>query len=96
MPRCTPRLILCGAYKLVYIQKSDEWKTMFRTYYDHFEYVVMPFGLTNAPIVFQHLMTDVFCEYLADFMVFHIDDIFIFLKNMEDHECHVHYVLEKL
>ncbi len=45
------------------------------------------------------MMNDVFCEYLDDFMVYYIDDIFIFSKNMEDHECHEHHVcliLEKL
>jgi hypothetical protein len=41
-------------------------------------------------------MNDVFREYLDDFMVYYIDNIFIFSKNMEDHECHVHMVLEKL
>jgi hypothetical protein len=40
-------------------------------------------------------MKDVFHEYLDDFMVCHIDDILIFSKNMEDHECHIHLVLEK-
>jgi hypothetical protein len=40
-------------------------------------------------------MNDVFREYLDDFMVYYIDDIFIFSKNMEDHECHVNLVLEK-
>jgi hypothetical protein len=33
-------------------------------------------------------MNDVFHEYLDDFVVFNIDDIFIFSKNMIDHECH--------
>jgi hypothetical protein len=32
---------------------------------------------------------------LDDFMVCHINDILIFSKNMEDHECRVHLVLEK-
>jgi hypothetical protein len=41
-------------------------------------------------------MNDVFHEYLDDFMVYYIDDIFIFSQNMEDHECHVGLVLEKL
>jgi hypothetical protein len=41
-------------------------------------------------------MNNVFCEYLDDFMVCYIDDIFIFSKNMENYECHVHLVLEKL
>jgi hypothetical protein len=68
----------------------------FKTCYGHFEYVVMPFGLTNAPFVFQHLMNDVFHEYLDEFLVCYIDDIFIFSKNMADHEHHVHFVLKKL
>jgi hypothetical protein len=43
----------------------------------------------------KHVINNVFCEYLGDFMICYIDDIFIFSKNMEDHEHHVHVVLEK-
>ncbi len=77
------------------IQKGDELKTVFRICYDHSKHVVMPFGLSNTLIIFQHLMNDVFCEYLDDFMICYIDDILNFPKNMEDHERHVHMVLEK-
>jgi hypothetical protein len=80
----------------VHIRKGDGWKTAFKTHYGHFEYVVMPFGLINAFVIFQHLMNDVFREYLDDFVVYYINDILIFSKNMEDHERHVHLVLEKL
>jgi hypothetical protein len=89
------KIDLCGTYNLVRIQEGDEWKMMFKTHYSHFKYLMMPFGLINAPNVFQHLMNDVFCEYLDDFVGCYIDDIFIFSKNMEDHERHVHLVLEK-
>ncbi len=41
-------------------------------------------------------MNNVFCEYLNDFMVCYINDIFIFSKNMEDYKHHVRLVLEKL
>ncbi len=68
---------------------------VFRTCYNHFEYVVMPFGLNNTLVGFQHLMNDVIPEYLDDFMVFYIDEIFVLSKNMEDHEHHVGLVLEK-
>jgi hypothetical protein len=37
-----------GAYNLLRIRLSDEWKTSFCTRYGHFEYTVMPFGLTNT------------------------------------------------
>jgi hypothetical protein len=56
----------------------------------------MPFGLTNAPIVFQHLMNDVFREFLDDFVVCYLDDILVFSKNEEEHINHVRLVLEKL
>ncbi len=88
------KIDLHGAHNLVHIWKKDEWKTKFKTRYGHFEYVVMPFG-TNALIIFQHLMNDVFCRYLDDFVVCYNVEIFIFLKNMVDHEYHVHVVLEK-
>jgi hypothetical protein len=39
-------------------------------------------------------MNNVFREYLDDFVICYIDDIFIFSKNMEDHQRHVHLVLE--
>jgi hypothetical protein len=90
------KINLRGKYNLVRIQKGNEWKTTFKTCYNHFEYVVIPFGLINTPIIFQHLMQDVFHEYLDDFMVYYINDILIFSKNMEDHEHHVRLVLEKL
>jgi hypothetical protein len=77
------------------IQESNEWNMMFKTYYDNFEYVVMPFGFINTLILFQHLMNNVFHEYLDNCVVPYIDDIFIFSKNMEDHERHVLLVLEK-
>ncbi len=69
---------------------------VFQMCYNHFEYVVMPFGLTNEPVVFQRLMNDIFHEYLDDFVVCYIDDILIFLKNMEDHEKHACFVLKAL
>jgi hypothetical protein len=80
------KIDLCGAYNLVRIQESDKWNIAFRTCYGHFEFV-MPFCLSNAPPVFQHLMNDVFHEYLDDFVVYYIDGIFISsqtLKNMND------------
>jgi hypothetical protein len=55
----------------------------------------MPFGLTNAPAYFMYLMNKVFMEYLDKFVVVFIDDILIFSKNEEDHDEHLHVVLQK-
>ena len=90
------KIDLRGAYNLVRIKAGDEWKTAFQTRYGHFEYNVMPFGLTNAPAIFQHLMNDVFREFLDHFVVVYLDNILIFSKNEKDHKNHVRLVLEKL
>jgi hypothetical protein len=83
------KIDLQRAYNLVQIKESDEWKTAFRTKYGHFEYNVMLFDLTNAPTIFQHLMNDIFSEFLDNFMVYYLDDILIFSKNKKDHEKHI-------
>jgi hypothetical protein len=75
------KIDLHGIYNLVCIREGDEWKMMFKTRYGHCECVMMPFGLTNAPVVFQHMMNDVFREYLDDFVVYYNNDIFIFSKT---------------
>jgi hypothetical protein len=86
------KIDLRGTHNLVCIQESDEWKWC----YGHFEYVVMAFGITNGLAIFQLLMNDVFHEYFDDFVVYYINDILVFSKNIEDHEHHVRLVLENL
>ena len=90
------KIDLQGAYNLVRIKAGDEWKTAFRTRYGYFEYNVMPFGLTNALAIFQHLMNDVFREFLDYFVVVYLNDILVFSKNEKNHKNHVQLVLEKL
>jgi hypothetical protein len=54
----------------------------------------MPFGLINALIIFQHLVNNIFQEFLDDFVVCY--HILIFSQNKKDHEKHVQMVLQKL
>jgi len=83
-------------YHLLRMAKGEEWKTVFRTRYGHFEYNVVPFGLCNAPAAFQHLMNDVLREYLDVFVVTYLDDVLIYSENASEHKRHVRMVLEKL
>lgn len=89
-------LDLKGAYNLIRIREGDEWKTAFRTRYGLFECLVMPFGLTNAPATFQRMINHVLRTYIDDFVIVYLDDILIFSKTFEEHEKHVHQVLQTL
>jgi hypothetical protein len=58
--------------------------------------MVMSFELPNAPTYFRYLMNKVFMEYLDKFVMIFIDDILIYLRSEEEHEEHLHLVLQKL
>ena len=78
------------------IREQDIPKTAFTTRYGLYEYTIMSFGLTNAPAYFMNMMNKVFMEFLDKFVVVFIDDIFVYLKNEEEHKEHLRLVLEKL
>jgi len=56
----------------------------------------MPFELKNAPATFQRLINNTLREYLDDFAITYLDDILIYLNDLEMHRSHVHKVLRKL
>lgn len=72
-------------YHRIRMAQSHEFKTAFKTWYGLFEYLVMPFGLTNAPTRFQTHMQSIFSDLLDILVVIYLDDILIFLKNIEEH-----------
>ena len=39
----------------------------------HFDYTVMPFGITNAPAVFQHMVNDIFRDFLDIFTIVYVE-----------------------
>jgi len=56
----------------------------------------MPFGLTNVPTQFQCHIQNIFIDLLDISVVIYFDDIFIFSKNLEDHQQVMREVLQHL
>ena len=84
------------AYYRIRMKEGEEWKTVFRTRWGHYEYQVMPFGLTNALASFQELINDTLREYLDTFVLAYLDDILIFSTDYKQHVQHMRIVLQKL
>ncbi|KAA0065553.1 RNA-directed DNA polymerase-like protein [Cucumis melo var. makuwa] len=59
-------------------------------------FVLLILGLTNAPAIFMDLMNNVFKDFLDTFVIVFIDNILIYSKIEDEHEEHLHQVLEIL
>ncbi len=57
----------------------------------------MFFGLTNSPAMFQWMMNNIFHDLIREGKVtIYLDDILIFLKNLDEHRQIVKCVLQRL
>jgi hypothetical protein len=90
------KIDLRSGYNQIMIHEEDIPKTAFSTQYGLYEYLVMSFRLTNAPVHFMYLMNSVFTAELDKFVMVFIDDILIYSKNANEHEGHLHIVLQGL
>lgn len=62
-----------------------EYKTMFHTHNDHFEFSILAFGLTEGPYTFQSVMNTYLSPVLRHYDVVFFDDILIFSKTYVEH-----------
>jgi hypothetical protein len=90
------KINLRSGYHQLKIRATNIPKTAFITQYGLYLYMVMSFGLTNALAYFMYMTNKVFMEYLDKFVVVFIDDILIFFMNEEEHDEHLHVVLQKI
>ncbi len=55
---------------------------------------MMPFGLTHAVASFQSYINEGFRPYLEITVIVHLDDVFVFPRNLSQYKKHVRKVLK--
>jgi hypothetical protein len=73
-----------NGYNLIRIKPSNEWKTVFKTWYGLYEYTVMPFGLSNTPATFQNMINHIFRDLLDLGFIVYLDDILIYVEKVAE------------
>ena len=86
---CFIKLNLKNVYHWIRIKKNDEWKTTFRTRYEHFEYQIMSFDLTNILITFQTYVKKALKELVDITCIIYLNDILIFNEDLIKYRCHM-------
>ncbi|KAJ0003805.1 hypothetical protein NQD34_008903 [Periophthalmus magnuspinnatus] len=89
-------LDLKSGYYQIEMYEEDKSKTAFVTPLGFWEFNRMPQGVTNAPSTFQRLMERCMGDlHLKEVLVF-LDDLIIFSNSLEEHECRLLRVLNRL
>ncbi len=84
------------AFNWIQIKEENEWKTVFYTRLEHYEYLIMSFNLINASIMFQTFINNVLRRYLNQFIIVYLNDILVYSKMKKEHVQHVKKILQTL
>ena len=90
------KLNMSEVYKQIRIILEHVHKTAFATVLGTFRSKVMQMGDCNAPSTFQQLMTTIFRDCISQFVHVYLDDIFIYLRSIEEHKKHLGIMFQRL
>ena len=83
------------AYNRMRIKFENEWKTIFRTRYNHFEYQILFFDLINVFASFQIYINKTLIERFDVNVIVYLDDILIYFENFAIHVENVKWILNR-
>ena len=86
---------LRSSYHQVVLEIHVADKTTFVCRKGTFKFVTMPFGLCNAGATFQRLMDIVLTGLSFDMCLVYLDDIVVFLSDLDQHLVHLRQVLAR-
>jgi hypothetical protein len=89
------KLNLKNVYHRIRIKRDNEWKTTFRTRYDHFEYQILFFEFVNASTIFQTYINQILKNLIDVICVIYLNDILIFNNKSTKHWRHVKIMFER-
>ena len=87
---------IIAIYNKFRIKKNDEWKTTFRTRYEHFEYIVLFFDFINVFATFQNFVNKILTKRFDFCVIIYFDDIVIYFMNRKQHIENVKWIFQRL
>ena len=90
------KLDMSEVYEQIHIILEHVHKMAFTTVLGTFRSQVMQMGDCNTPSTFQRLMTMIFRDSISRFIHVYLDDIFIYLHSIKEHEKHLGIVFQQL
>jgi len=94
--RYRSKIDLSDAYFQARVEPKDVDKNGFKSSFGCFVSKVMLQGDMNEPGTFMRIMTDLFADYIGQFMWVYIDDTLIYSNTEQDHLKHIAMVCDKL
>ena len=67
---------------------------IFYIYYNYFEYLIIFFDLYNISIIFQYYINNILYNFLNEFYIIYLNDIFIYINKI--HENYIKYIYQIL
>lgn len=70
--------------------------TAVNTPFGFYEWTIMPQGMKNSPSVHQCHVNKALCEFIRKFCHIYLNDIIIWSQLLEEHQKHVHLIMDAL